>query len=83
VYHGHVGEIELAHITAWIAKQYGMDPLIVPEATGEGRSYVEELSKIRWKGKRIYQRQVIDANGTSTTSPKLNLEVAAIGHIRS
>lgn len=76
VYHGHVGEIELAHITAWIVKQYGGRGLIVPEATGEGSGYVEQLSKLRWPGRKIYQREVIDATGSKLV-PRLGFDMNA------
>lgn len=62
VFHGEIGQLELAQVTAWLAKQYGGRALIVPECTGD-ESYVQALAKIRWPGRRIYQREVIRPGG--------------------
>lgn len=64
VFHQHVGQHELAWITAWLAVAYN-NAGIVPEATGEGSAYVQTLGKIRWPGRRIYQREVIGPDGRS------------------
>lgn len=62
VWHGWCGMVELAYITAWLAKAYG-NALIVPEWTGLGSEYVNKLVDIRWPGRRIYQRRVLSAKG--------------------
>lgn len=62
VWHGWVGMVELAYITAWLAKAYE-NALIVPEWTGLGSEYVNKLVDIRWPGRRIYQRRVLSAVG--------------------
>ena len=62
VWHGWVGMVELAYITAWLAKAYN-NALIVPEWTGLGAEYVNKLVSIRWPGRRIYQRKVLSSKG--------------------
>lgn len=62
VWHGWIGMVELAYITAWLAKAYN-NALIVPEWTGLGSEYVNKLVSIRWPGRKIYQRQVLSSTG--------------------
>lgn len=62
VWHGKVGRIELAYITAWLARAYN-NGLIVPEWTGAGEEYVNQLMRIRWPGRRIYHRKVLSKKG--------------------
>lgn len=68
VWHGWIGQVQLAYITAWLAMAYGMQGqnrvLMVPEVTGLGALYVETLAGLRWPGRRIYQRRVLAADGT-------------------
>lgn len=67
VWHGWIGMVELAFITAWLAQAYG-NAYIIPEITGLGREYVDQLVAIRWPGRRIYQRQVVDSKGNRLVS---------------
>lgn len=62
VWHGWCGMIELAYITAWLAKTYN-NALIVPEFTGLGSEYVNQLMRITWPGRKVYQRRVLSAKG--------------------
>ncbi len=62
VWHGWVGRIELAYITAWLAQKYN-NALIVPEVTGAGEEYVNQLMRIKWKGRSIYHRKVLSDKG--------------------
>lgn len=61
VWHGWIGMVALAHITAHIAQMYGGRALIVPEITGIGQEYVDTLVTLRWPGRKIYRRMVLDA----------------------
>ena len=60
VWHGWCGMVELAYITAWLARAYG-NALIVPEWTGLGSEYVNKLVQLRWPGRRLYQRRVLSS----------------------
>lgn len=63
VWHDHIGATELAWITVWLALAYG-NAGIIPESSGEaGGTYVGQLAKIRWPGRRLYRRQVIGPDG--------------------
>lgn len=63
VWHGWIGQAELAWITAWLAQAYN-NAAIVPESTGAaGAPYVAQLAKIRWPGRRLYRREVIGPDG--------------------
>lgn len=76
VWHGWVGQIELAYITAWLARAYG-NALIVPEYTGLGSEYVNQLMRIVWSGRKVYQRRVLSARGDKMQDrPGFDMNVA-------